>query len=303
MKKAFCLIFFLLLASDGWAEQNIYQDLDMNDNNINSVATPVAGGDAVNKDYHDSSIGSWGSTLTAPLTNKSGVNTTEGYVYRLDPDNNDSFDYGSEDEDAQVVVATNTVINSDAIGNIVIVGYEDVYVTTNTDRGDYLYFSATSGQAKPDKNDIRDGAFAQAIAARTGPGLVKAYVFPRERERKWAISDEPTWTSHIRVPLGYPTKYANNPIVSHRAGKWDSGIAWGPCVKKWDNEYRLYYTGGPGVDWETWSIGLYTSSDPITGYAIHSDSDNSALISAPSGYVAVGSFYCLVDFGRAMLLE
>ncbi len=90
--------------------------------------------------------GGGGEHIEATFTNKSGADSAAGYVYRLDPDNNDSFDYASEDEDAQVVVTPGAISNN-ASGTVILGGYTDVYVNGDTERGDYLYFSSTIVQA------------------------------------------------------------------------------------------------------------------------------------------------------------
>jgi len=156
-------------------------------------------------DWADAGGGA-GETLQATFTNKSGAASEQGYVYRLDPDNNDSFDYGSEDEDAQVVV-TPAVINDNASGLAILTGYTDVYVTGDTTRGQYLYFSATNGQAKP-SNYRRDGCIGIAAENRVGAGLVAAYIMPKERTRRFYTEDEDNWRRYVSVPFGQWTRVA-----------------------------------------------------------------------------------------------
>ncbi|MCK5563705.1 MAG: hypothetical protein KAJ07_00525 [Planctomycetes bacterium] len=205
--------------------------------------------------------------VTPTLTNKSGASTVVGYVYRLDPDNDDSFDYGSEDEDAPVIVA-NSVITNNSSGEVVISGYEDVYVTGDTNRGDYLYFSATNGQAKP--STIRkDGAFAIATASRSGAGVVKAFIFEQDSIRKWSWTDEPTWRGSVPLPIlggeNIPKISALNPIIERGvSGNWDDTIIQVSTVVISDNEVKVYYLGYDGTNF---AIGLAQCplKDIVTG--------------------------------------
>ena len=136
-------------------------------------------------------LGTLGKSLVHPLTNKSGATTTIGYVYRLDPDNNSSFDYGSEDEDRQVVVAMEAIANNSTTRVHIGGGIVDVYVDGVTDVDisagvKFLYFGATSGQAKVSACR-NDGAFGEAIADSSGAGLVKAIIYNHHVIRKWEV--------------------------------------------------------------------------------------------------------------------
>lgn len=205
--------------------------------------------------------------LEATLTNKSGAATTEGYVYRIDPDNNESFDYASEDEDAQVVVATSIQIADSSSGMVYVSGVFDVYVNGDTSRGDYLYFSSTSGQAKPLKLLYDGGCIGEAIEARTGAGLVKARVYNKKKKivssRRWQID------GHIRIPVGKWSKYASNPILDiGDSGDWDDtfvvpygGAKWDRATEQWYMMYEGWSaSSGHGVQ----SFGLATSPDLYT---------------------------------------
>jgi len=214
---------------------------------------------------------------TAELTNKAGAATVEGYVYRLDPDNNDSFDYASEAEDAQVAVATG-VIADNAAGTMVIGGYEDVYVNGDTTRGQFLYFSDTSGHAKP-LWTRKDGAFAQATASRTGAGLVKAYVFPRERIRKFAMKDEESWQNHYLLPVtgvvaGVGTsdwaRYAGNPILAPTGTGWEKNWIMGQHVIFYEGLYYMFYVANGIIGAKTAGrIGVAYSASPYGPWTRH----------------------------------
>ena len=182
------------------------------------------------------------------LTNKSGATTTVGYVYRIDPDNDNAFDYASEDEDAQVVVAQ-AVITDNASGEVKLSGYTDVYVNGDTTRGQFLYFSSTPGQAKPSW-ERKDGAFAQAMESRTGAGLVKAYVFQRERIRKWETRDKDSKRLRNILPIGRPTRRTSNPIIPVGTG-WEANRVHFQCVlfDYEENIWKMWYTG--------WNTSLY----------------------------------------------
>ena len=211
------------------------------------------------------------TTLAVTLTNRAGAATVVGYVYRLDPDNNDSFDYGSENEDAQVVVATSVIADTVA-GSVVLAGYTDVYVNGTTVRGQFLYFSATNGQAKP-LYERRDGAFAQATAARAGAGLVKAYVFPRERGRQWYAFDEPTWDNVAYLPLIGTAQTGWTRVVGDQAkesilnigaaGKFDDEAAFWPVVRYYRGTYYMFYNGYDGA---SIGLGIATSPLPLSGF-------------------------------------
>ena len=219
-----------------------------------------------------------GENWVAQLTNKSGASTQEGYVYRLDPDTDDSFDYASEDEDAQVAVAKGVIANN-AAGEMVIGGYEDIYVNGTTTRGQFLYFSAANGQAKP--SWIRkDGAFAQATANRTGAGLVKAYVFPRERIRKFATVDEESWQNHYLLPVTGSVstvgvsdwaRYAGNPILTKTGTGWESIYLFGQHVIFYEGLFYLFYAARGTIGGKTAArIGVAYSASiygPYTRYA------------------------------------
>jgi len=208
-----------------------------------------------------------GATLIATLTNKAGAATVVGYVYRLDPDNNDSFDYAAEDEDAQVVVAT-AVIADNAAGAVALAGYIDVYVNATTTRGQFLYFSGTSGQAKPSwyRND---GAFAQAVASRAGAGLVKGYVFERERIEKYSTNNESSLSNLVPLPFIGTTEvgwtFVDGPgtlgcvIDVGGGGSWDDKYIqrMSAVIKMPDGRYVMAYSGGTAAN-PTNGIGLVT---------------------------------------------
>ena len=208
--------------------------------------------------------------IEATFTNKSGAASAVGYVYRLDPDNNDSFDYASEDEDAQVIV-TPTVINNNASGSATICGYTDLYVNGTTERGDYLYFSSTSGQAKPSKSRT-DGCFGIATAARTGAGLVKAYVYGKERIRKWGWADEQGWDKTFYLPLAGESgtkgwqRYSGNPIltVDPSSSSPDYQHVCQTTVVYKDGIFYMFYTGINSGLAQTRRTRLATSSDGKT---------------------------------------
>jgi hypothetical protein len=208
-----------------------------------------------------------GPTLITTLTNKSGAASVAGYVYRLDPDNNDSFDYGSEDEDAQVIV-TPGVINNNASGIVVLAGYADVYVNGTAIRGQYLYFSSTSGQAKISW-ERNDGAFAVVAANRVGAGLVKAYVIPKHiTPYKWQWHSEEAHKSQFNLPICGQAKWQAevNPILSGGGvGAWDEYLGYANGVAWEDNEIYLVYNGGT-VDGDENAFGLATAPSPTGSF-------------------------------------
>jgi hypothetical protein len=216
------------------------------------IAAPAAGGGG-------------GATLIATLTNKAGAATVVGYVYRLDPDNNDSFDYASENEDAQVIVATSVIADA-ASGSVVLAGYTDVYVNGTTIRGQFLYFSATSGQAKPSWQRL-DGALAQATAARAGAGLVKAYVFPRERTPfKWQWHNEEGNRAQFNLPICGQAKWVSeaSPILTAgAAADWDQYMGYSNGLAYEDNEVILMYGGSQDVGSIDGDLGIATCPTPL----------------------------------------
>ena len=205
--------------------------------------------------------------IIANLTNQAGASTVAGYVYRMDPDNNDSFDYASEDEDAQAVVTPSVIANTSS-GNVVLGGYADVYVTGDTVRGDWLYFSGTSGQAKPSQ-ERRDGCIGQATANRTGAGLVKAHIFQQTTipKEKWA--DEGGQTHSLMLPLSgeddWGTEYGQ--VLSANATGWenagyDGAKQWvqDPSVIVYEGRLYMAYSGGNEN-----GIGMARSTDGLVG--------------------------------------
>lgn len=193
--------------------------------------------------YHTDARGDERYVQLATLTNKAGANTVVGYVYRLDPDNDESFDYASEDEDAQVCVAqTADIVDSASATDMVISGIVDIYVTGDTDNGDFLYFSSTPGQAKPLKNLYHKSCFAKAIEDQSGAGLVAARLF--NKERQITLPERTGWGDHARVPMGVPTKYGSNPILEKGAvDSWEESYIL-PAAVLWDwntEQFIMFY--------------------------------------------------------------
>jgi hypothetical protein len=204
------------------------------------------------------------TTLKASLTNKSGAATQAGYVYRMSPDYNDAFEYAADSEDAAVAVATG-VINDNAAGDVVISGYTDVYVTGDTDRGDYLCFSATSGQAKSSKYK-NDGCFGVATASRSGAGLVKAEII-RIPIRKYSWSDEQSWWGRYVLPLsGVQRMQKPGGIIVGKGGPgdWDEKEMGLFSMAKAGNTIYLPYSGSNASS--QWQIGLATASSFTGAY-------------------------------------
>ena len=61
--------------------------------------------------------------------------------------------------------------------------------------------------------------------------------------RKWSWADESAFSKVVPIPLGKPSKYANNPILSPRVGKWDSQQLSILSVVRYGNYYYLMYAG------------------------------------------------------------
>lgn len=259
--------------------------------------------------------GGSGESLIASLTNKTGATAnTEGYVYRFDPDNDNAFDTASEDEDVQAVVAPNGVnIANNAAGNMVLGGWEDVYVdaTGANENGDNLYFGATAGRVKTSK-ERKDGCIGRLTQDRAsrgaGAGLVQAYVYQKETIRKWALADEPTWKRIVYVPYagiydstkaGCWQKYASNPILDIGTGSdWDNGNLQGPCVIKYENLYYLFYSGQNSTS-TRYQIGVATATNifgPWTKYGSNPIIINSATSSHADSKHAIHCYVICDDY-------
>ena len=60
------------------------------------------------------------------------------------------------------------------------------------------------------------------------------------------------------------TPYANNPVLTPDAGKWDKQRVEAPDVHFDGNTYHMWYTGGNTTSWWRWRQGYATSTDGIT---------------------------------------
>lgn len=237
-------------------------------------------------------LGTLGKGITNTLINKSGATTTVGYVYRIDPDNNNSFDYGSDGEDVQACVAIEVIANDQATRMHIGAGIVDVQVIGTVVIGDYLYFSTVPGQAKGNSGRIT-GAFGQAVEARTGAGLVKTLIFlhPPEIVR----DDTESGRNNIILPLtgtieaGW-TRVAgdetwNSVLDIGTGGEFDDERVYGHSVCRVGDKWVIAYTGHSGVagagigiavadiDWSGTAPTLFTrgADNPIiepsgTGY-------------------------------------
>jgi len=150
--------------------------------------------------------GSDSGLIESTLTNKSGANTVVGYVYRLDPDNAESFDYASEDEDEQVCVAQEAGIADGSTTSVAMGGVCEVYLKAGESADistsyKYLYFSDTSGQAKV-SNFRSDGCFGIALEDGGNGSAITCLVF-RQPMRRYASFDQDSWTRCIAVPILY----------------------------------------------------------------------------------------------------
>lgn len=110
------------------------------------------------------------------LTNRTGASTIIGGVYLIDPDNDESYIYSNNDRKSQVAVATQITVSLGS-ARLVKGGVVDVYVTGTINRGEWVHFSTTNGQAKPVISDAPlTGNFGYAIESRTGAGLVAVMI-------------------------------------------------------------------------------------------------------------------------------
>lgn len=205
------------------------------------------------------------------LTNKTGgAVATEGYVYRFDPDNNNSFDVAGEDEDSLVAIKPDTTsISNNSDGDMVLSGIEDVYVDGVTDPDlvqgtKYLYFSATDGQAKV-LGERKDGCFGECIETRSGAGLVQAFIYPKDTTRKWGWFDEVSWTRTAVSPMKDATWTKYGKVLDVGAGgTWDAVFAAWPCVVKDPNDPKkiwMFYGGQDAAG--LIQIGVAYSNDGI----------------------------------------
>jgi hypothetical protein len=200
-------------------------------------------------------------TLIVNLTNNAGATTVVGYVYKIDSSDDNSFSYADENEEAQVVIATEAIADGGGT-NVVISGYYDVYVNiTESDvpvinRGDFLSFSDISGQARASL--IRsEGVFAMTLENSSSDGLIKSIILPRSPIRKWSIVDEPTWIKTVPVPVSFGsssvgtdptgagtwTRYASNPIFTDADVSWNNpGYYPGyPNIIYYKGYYYMFY--------------------------------------------------------------
>lgn len=136
-------------------------------------------GDVYSETVHDSIVGNelyLYRRRVVELTNKSGAGVVAGDVVIIGTGTNSSFTTTTTESDPLALgVAMDTIAN-DAVGKIAIGGSVDVLVTATTTRGQYIVTSTTVKQGKP-TTVLLPGAFARAVEARTGSGLVKCLLF------------------------------------------------------------------------------------------------------------------------------
>lgn len=112
------------------------------------------------------------------LINRSGASTAVGYVYTVDPDNDNSFIYNAGSVNTlKVFVAPSIILNNSAKA-MIINGVADVYVDGSVDRGDYLHFSTINGQALGEAGPCTENCFGYVLESRVGEGLVKSMIQP-----------------------------------------------------------------------------------------------------------------------------
>jgi hypothetical protein len=229
------------------------------------------------------------------LTNKAGASTVVGYVYRLDPDNAESFDYGSDHEDARVAVATSVIANN-AAGDMIISGVVDVYVDATVTIGQQLYFGTTSGQAVG-CSCRKDGAWGRTIEARAGAGLVKAVITPVS-PRKWGILEEPTWEHVLSLPVFTAAKVVkddDNPIIApDGAGTdWNADHTLTPSVIINDETVRVYcagYYAAHATAHLRYRIGMFSSPiETLEDGTFVEDTVNSPMIVADQAWEQAGA--------------
>ena len=271
------------------------ENLDMNTHKIEGVVDPTANQEAATKKYVDDNAGADSGLVESTLTNKCGANTIVGYVYRLDPDNDASFDYAPDIphylnvatnmevfQNYQVCVAQTAGIADASTTSVVLAGVCEVYldgvVDADIDLGvKYLYFGDTDGQAFVSTR-LTDGCFGEAIEDSSGAGLSTCLIYPRERIRKWGWADEQGWKGHIKIPFTGQddwTPYASNPVFekSGVGASFDENGVGHPCVKYFDGWYYLWFVGqdaagfgkGIGVARSRFRYGPFTryGSNPI----------------------------------------
>ena len=235
--------------------------------------------------------GSGAGLVESTLTNKAGTNTVIGYVYRLDPDNAESFDYASEDEDRQVCVTQTAGVADGNTTSVILGGICEVYLdgVTNVDISiniKFLYFSTTNGQVRVSV-ERKDGCFGEALEDSSGAGLITCIIYPRERIRKWAMMDEQSWESVYILPIHLSEsiqKYSGNPIIPEAGTGFEQYGTLTPRVII-DHEIKVYYAGQGNGDWPNdlyQGIGLATAPfvNPIGNYTKHGSNP----LITPSGW-------------------
>lgn len=170
------------------------------------------------------------------LTNRSGSTTTIGNVYRVDPNNNESFIFSNDDRQSQVAVAISEFDNLSQ--DLMLTGGGiDVMVDDTVSRGDYLYFSSTNGQAKGISGVPKTGNFGWLLEARTGAGLVKAMI------RSSAIGS--LIASGDTFPTGAFTGEQFRLILANRDVTYEfNGSVWIPQKINDDTMYYVDKTDG-----------------------------------------------------------
>ncbi|PNX51463.1 MAG: hypothetical protein BV456_03105 [Thermoplasmata archaeon M8B2D] len=142
------------------------------------ILNPKIGDTCFNTDwkklaYYDGDI--WLCDQIIKFTNNSGGTLSTGDVVILHQSSSESVNTTTTASDINVLGVIVKGGDDSEFVSVAIKGIWDVLVTATTAIGDGLYASTTAGSASPNTNGSV-GVFAQAVAVRTGAGLVKAMI-------------------------------------------------------------------------------------------------------------------------------